>query len=533
MKQIFYPYRWSILLISGLSIINALLLVSVAVVMKYVIDSAINGENIFYWSALLVLNLSAIIVVYTLNNWLCSSKTDQFAAKLRYDLMHSAIYSKDSKLQSYHSGELLSRAMEDVATVCDGAMNSLPALLGQIARLVGSFIAVLIIQPTIAVVLVGLVILMGVTGAVLRIPMKRQQRQVRAADEKVMSGMQENLQQLELLQSLQVQPQALERLHKRIKESLRKKFIRRCWITVSNSGIAIVSYASTGVVVIWGAIKLIAGAITYGDLASVMELLALFRGPVLGVSGLWTRLAAVEVACERLMNLLDIPTDEPKNSEQEELNVTAVVFENVTFAYSGEETAVVENFSASFPLTGWTCLTGISGKGKTTLFKLMLGLYTPQQGRVYLKTTAGEIDCSEQTRHLFAYVPQDYAMLSGTVLENLQLVVPDVTEETYTKALELADAGFIWDTAAGVLTHLGENNTGLSKGQLQRLAIARAILMDRKIFLLDECTSALDAQTEDTVLRNLKGLNKSAILVTHRPQAVEELKNVTFVPMDQ
>ena len=163
----------------------------------------------------------------------------------------------------------------------------------------------------------------------------------------------------------------------------------------------------------------------------------------------------------------------------------------------------------------------------------MLGLYAPQQGRVYLKTSAGEFACSEQTRHLFAYVPQDYAMLSGTVLENLQLVAPDVTEETYRTAIDLADANFIWDTAAGIDTHLGENNTGLSKGQLQRLAIARAILMDRKIFLLDECTSALDAQTEDTVLHNLKKLNKSAILVTHRPQAVEELENVAFVPMDQ
>ncbi|MBR4016545.1 MAG: ATP-binding cassette domain-containing protein, partial [Oscillospiraceae bacterium] len=134
---------------------------------------------------------------------------------------------------------------------------------------------------------------------------------------------------------------------------------------------------------------------------------------------------------------------------------------------------------------------------------------------------------------LFAYVPQDYAMLSGTVLENLQLVAPDVTEEEYKRVLKLADADFVWDTAAGVQTHLGENNTGLSKGQLQRLAITRAVLMDRKIFLLDECTSALDAQTEDTVLHNLKKLNKSAILVTHRPQAVEELENVTFVPMDQ
>ncbi len=531
-RRFIYPYRWKILGITLLSIGQSVLQVLLAVVIKFVIDAALYGGDLLLWGILLIANLTAIVGFYTAEQWCSGSCVDHFTAQLRQKLMRSAIYSRDAKLQSYHSGELLSRGMEDVNTVSTGAMQALPLLAGQITRLIGSFVAVMLLQPSVAVILVVMAVAMLGVAALLRPMAKRRQREVRAAEEAVLSNMQEDFQQLELIQSLQSQEQISIRLGLRLKANLKARFRSRCWGAGGSSAVAGASYLGTGAVLLWGASQLVTKTITYGDMTSILELLSLFRGPVLGISGQWNRLVAVEVACDRLADMLCL--DENEKIEPLAIsNVEAVVFENVTFRYSGEEMSVVENFNATFPLTGWACLTGISGKGKTTLFKLMLGLYTPQQGRVYLKTPEGEIVCSERTRHLFAYVPQDYAMLSGTVLENLQLVAPEVTEEAYSKALELADAGFIWDTAAGVNTHLGENNTGLSKGQLQRLAIARAILMDRKIFLLDECTSALDAQTEDTVLHNLKKLNKSAILVTHRPRAVEELGDVAFVPMDQ
>ena len=184
------------------------------------------------------------------------------------------------------------------------------------------------------------------------------------------------------------------------------------------------------------------------------------------------------------------------------------------------------------PLENWSCLTGHSGKGKSTLFKLMLGLYAPQEGSVYLETDCGEIPCGKETRHLFAYVPQDFALFSGTVLENLQLVAPNADEETIKNAISVAQADYIWNQTYQLETQVRENNAGLSKGQLQRLAIARAVLMERPVFLLDECTSALDAKTEDAVLQNLQKMGKQAILVTHRPEAVEKLDEVSFVSME-
>ncbi len=536
-RRIVYPYRRQILCIGCLSVFQSALQVSLAVVIKFVIDAALSQGNLLLWGGILVANLLAVIVFHIAQQWYSGSCVDNFTAKLRQDLLHAAAYSRDSKLQSFHSGELLSRGIEDVSTVSSGVLDTLPLLAGQVTRLMGSFFAVLMLQPAVALILVVMAIAMAGAAGSLRPLAKRCQRKVRITEEAVLSNLQEDFQQLELIQSLQTQEQVEKRFGKRIRDNLKEKFFRRRWVVGGSGAVAAASYTGTGAVILWGAGQLAAKtAFTYGDFTSILELLSLFRGPVLGVSSQWNKLMAVEVACERLMDMLEHEDDAANDAVDAEKidSVEAVVFENVTFRYPGEETAVVEDFNATFPVTGWTCLTGISGKGKTTLFKLMLGLYTPEQGRVFLKTAAGEeLPCSEQTRRLFAYVPQDYAMLSGTVMENLQLVAPDVTEEVCKSVLELADAGFIWGTTAGLQTHLGENNTGLSKGQLQRLAIARAILMDRKIFLLDECTSALDAKTEDTVLRNLKKLNKSAILVTHRPQAVEELKNVTFVPMDQ
>ena len=164
------------------------------------------------------------------------------------------------------------------------------------------------------------------------------------------------------------------------------------------------------------------------------------------------------------------------------------------------------------------------------MFKLMLGLYAPQNGRVYLQTSAGELSCGEHTRGLFAYVPQDFALLTGSILENLQLVAPNATEETVRETLGVAQAEF----AEEILTdaHVRENNTGLSKGQLQRLAIARALLMDRQILLLDECTSALDGETELALLKAMRQRCGKAILVTHRPDALSNISGITKLSME-
>ena len=531
-RHIIKPYLGSVALLSVLSILQSVIQVALALLMRMVIDAAISGSpDLGKWIALLVADLVLQLVLHTFGSWYSSTKTATFIATCRAALLKSAVYSADSKLDGFHSGQLLSRGMEDVNTICDGIIHALPSLVGQIARLIAAFCAVWVVYPGIAFVLLIAAAVILVLVAVLRPLLKARYRSVRRAEEQVISAMQEDLQQLELIQSLSVHKEILHRFIQRQKVSLREKFKRRI-LTVSTHGLMnTVSLLGTGVLLIWGAGKVAAGILSYGSLTSLLQLLNQFRSPVLGLSGLWGRFAAVEVAEERLEVLLDIPEQPPAYEDLPD--PSAVVFENVTFSYPGEDVPVLKNFNLRFPLDGWSCITGVSGRGKTTLFKLMLGLYLPQEGRVFLQTEQGEIPCSSRTRHLFAYVPQDYALFSGTILENLLLVDTQADEQKRQQALKLAAADFVWEMTQGENTHLRENNTGLSKGQIQRLAIARAVLMERPILLLDECTSALDAETEKKVLANLYGLGKNAIVVTHRPEALASLEGITPVSMEK
>jgi ATP-binding cassette subfamily B protein len=529
--RVLRPYRKSIVLLSCLTVLQSLLQVVSAVLMRSVIDAALgDSSKLAFWGVIMIADMAALVIVHGVLTWYASSATDRFTAQLRYNLLHCAMHSRDEKLHSYHSGALLNRGIEDVNTICDGAMYALPAMVGQIAQLVATFAAVFLISPPIAAVLTATAVVIGGMAAWLRPIMKRRHRLVRQTEERMSADMQEDLQQLELIQSLQMQKPSLSRFDRLLKSSLHAKFKRRLWSVGSNGVINAASQLGTGVLLLWGAGQIAAETLSYGSLTSMLQLLLLFRSPVLGLTGLWTRTAAIEVAGERLLEMLSAP-EEPGTEETSAPDVRAIVFENVTFAYPGEETPVLRQFNARFVLEDWSCLTGISGKGKTTLFKLILGLYDPQEGRVYLDTDRGEILCSEHTRYLFAYVPQDYALFSGTVRENLEMAAPDADDAQRRWALQTAQADFVWELTAGEQTHVRENNNGLSKGQLQRLAIARAILMDRPIFLLDECTSALDSHTEDRVLQQLKGLGKQAVLVTHRPAALEGLDGISKVEM--
>lgn len=530
-RRLMRGYWGSVFLLTAMTMAESVLRVALAVLMQKVIDAALTGsEYRFAWSMALILNLVMLVVFHGLISWYTGSASDRFVAKLRQKLLRAATYSRDAKLQSYHSGELLNRGMEDVTTICDGTMNAFPALIGELTSLAGAFIAVVMMYQSIAVALVVAAVVIGGAVAWFRPLLKKNHRRVRQADELMMADMQEDLQQLELIQSLQIQEQTLNRFDGKVKDSLAAKFTRRLWSIGANASVYTVSNLGTGALLLWGAARVAGGTLSYGSLTALLQLLSLFRNPVIGLSGLWSKLTAVEVAKERLAELLT-PAEEPEEIQLPG-RVYAVVFENVTFGYSGEEEPVLNQFNARFRLDGWTCLTGFSGRGKTTVFKLILGLYTPQQGRIYLETDIGEIPCSEQTRRLFAYVPQDYALFSGTILENMQLVAPDATAEDVHRALAVAQADFVWSTAAGEQTQVRENNTGLSKGQIQRLAIARAVLMNRPIFLLDECTSALDAHTEEEVLRNLSVVNDQAILVTHRPEALERIDGLNRISME-
>ena len=167
-------------------------------------------------------------------------------------------------------------------------------------------------------------------------------------------------------------------------------------------------------------------------------------------------------------------------------------------------------------------LTGPSGEGKTTMLRLLLGLIRPQQGTAELVCGENSYPLSAETRSAFAYVPQGNSMFAGTIRENLLLTNPSAGQQLLEQALRTACAyDFVMELPGGLDYTVGGRGKGLSEGQAQRLAIARALLRGAPILLLDEATSALDEATEQQLLYNLmnSGLVHTCIFVTHRPAA--------------
>lgn len=199
---------------------------------------------------------------------------------------------------------------------------------------------------------------------------------------------------------------------------------------------------------------------------------------------------------------------------------TCIEAEGLCFAY--DDTVVFDSASFRLPLQGSAAITGNSGIGKSTLLKLLLGIYKPTSGRLLLRTGSEEIPLNAETRGLFAYVPQGNLLFSGTLRENLLLTAPDATEQDMeTAAFVSCMDEYLPQLEHGFDTVLGESGAGLSEGQAQRVSIARAVLSGAPVLLLDEATSALDAATEQRVLERLNALpGRVCIAITHRPAAL-------------
>jgi ATP-binding cassette subfamily B protein len=276
---------------------------------------------------------------------------------------------------------------------------------------------------------------------------------------------------------------------------------------------------------VWGAYNIVQGNITYGVLTEIVSLISQIQGPISGLTSLFPTYFAATASAERIMEIENLPNEKNVN---EKINVKEtynklkfIVFDNITFSYDRD--IILDNTSLKIDKGDFVAIMGITGIGKSTLMKLLMSVFKLDSGSIYLDTVdKNKIYVDKSLRKMFAYVPQGNFLLSGTIRENITFVCPDATDEEIYKVLDLACArDFVDKLPQGLETKLGERGVGLSEGQVQRLAIARALLTEAPILLLDECTSALDEETEKLLLTNLKELkNKTCIIITHKKAAL-------------
>ena len=443
--------------------------------------------------------------------------------KIQHDLYARLLGSGWRELRAYHTGNLLNRLETDVYTVITLLTENFPSFFTTIVKFLGAFLFLFWMDKTLALIVVVIVPFFVLCSKLYMRKLRRLTHIIRDNDSKIQSLLQESLQHVVVIKTLGRQRTMLDRLSSLqnllYRETLRKTKYSTVSSTVINAGF-IAGYMLTFT---WGTVSLQRGLITYGALIAFIQLVGQIQGPARQLARYVPLFISAFTATERLMELENIRHEAVKGDRLLSGRV-GLRLEHLTFAYEKGSKKIFDNFSYDFPPQSITAILGETGSGKTTLVRLLLNLIRAQAGSLYLYDAQGlRLEASPDTRCNFAYVPQGNTLLSGTIKENLLLGRPDATDEELHEALRLAAADFISELPDGIESICGEGGTGLSEGQAQRIAIARALLRRAPFLLLDEATSALDTETERRVLQNIVSTfeGRTVIVVTHRPEVLQ------------
>ena len=514
-----------LVLMTAASIASALLGVLFALGSKNVINSAVSGtrDELIRAAVVQALIIAGILTTTALGRYWNSRLTAELDRDWTQKLTHKILRSDYARISGYHSGELINRLNNDVRIVDDGVLTILPSLASMLTRLVAVVIVLASMAPVFTLALLAAGLLVVLITAIARKYLRGLNKAVSAADGKLSGFLQEIFEKLLLVQAMNVQEETERRgdglMQKRY--DLQKK---RWTITLlSHTCVHVLGYVSGFAALVWCGFGLFQGTMTFGELTAVTQLVSQLQAPFVNLSGALPKYIAMVAASERLMELeAACRTEKIQSGKAPDYEaVEAICAEELAFAYDRD--LVFSGCNFKLPKGAFAVITGPSGIGKSTLLKLLLGIFKPSEGRLYFSGDGFETATDRNTRSLFAYVPQGNLLFSGTLLENLLLTNPEATQEQIDEAVYVSNMdGYLSQLPEGLNTMLGENAHGLSEGQAQRLSIARAILGGAPILLLDEATSALDAESEATVLRRIRQLpGKTCIAVTHRPGAIE------------
>lgn len=510
---------------------SSLLGVAFALICKNMIDFALAGDPTSFFRAciyqgIIILSMLGCTI---LNRHLHSKLSADMDRDIKRSLYRHLIHGDYISVCAYHSGDMINRLTNDVRIVEEGVLTVIPSVAAMITKLIAAAAALVVLDPVFTMVVAGIGVVILLISALLRKRLKAIHRQVREEDSKVSAFLQETLEKVLMVQALDVSEQMLMRADDRMEGRYRAQMRSKNVSLVSNAGLHFLLQASGFIALIWCSVGLFMGTLTPGMLTAITQLVSQLQRPFVGMSGILPRYMAMLASAERLIELEEIEMEPTERMPLSADDFSVIGAQDLQFTYDRDE--IFSHADFEVPTQGFTVVVGASGIGKSTLLKLMLGILHPQQGMVYAAGKQGRVVLDRKTRGCFAYVPQGNLLLSGTLRENLTVVRPEATDEEVAQAIRVSAMDeYISILPQGLDTVIGENGVGLSEGQSQRLAIARAVLGGAPILLLDECTSALDEQTEKTVLERLKALpNRSCIAVTHRPAAKEICDRVLII----
>ena len=524
------PHLWLLVLLVVLNALLSGVSVYFAIGVKNVIDSAVaNDGKIIKAIVLLVSSVALQIILRAV----CGYIETKLKAKLEISYktsMLSSMLKKDYSFLSFHSGDLMTRLTNDAQVVSDTMTRILPSAVSMATRLVFIFVVMLSYDIIFTLYLIAGGAVVVLISRALRSAMKKQHRKVQETDGKWRSYIHEILSHLPVVWVFGAEKEVEARSQELQNDNLNAK-MKRSFLHIGIGSIYGTLFEGAYLyTLIWGAFNL-GPAFTYGTLSAMLNLITQVHGPLTSLSNLFSQAANMTASAERMIEIENFPErEETQENHREALDAKdfSINVRDLHFAYERDE--VFSGADTSINKGDFAVISGASGIGKSTLFKLMLGLLTAESGEITLDAEGNTLPVGTALRGAVSYVPQGNLIFSGTVKDNIAFAKPDATDEEIQRAAALSCADeFINELPEKAETIIGERGFGLSEGQIQRLAIARAILYDAPVMLLDEATSALDEETERKVLGNLKALGKTVILISHKKAALEICsRNITI-----
>lgn len=485
------------------------------------VASGINNGNLYVavgiFGLLILTSFALSISSIWVRNILGIKAQNQMQQQLLDRMLRTEWHGKETR----HSGDILNRLETDVNVVVVFLTETIPNTISVLALFIGAFWYLFSMDAILAMVTIGILPVFILLSKVYVRKMRSLTSIVRSSDSKVQSVLQETIQNRMLVKTLESIDIMIAKLGN-IQRELRRNVARRTAFSVASNLILNVGFAIGYLVAfLWAAIRMVSHTLTFGGMTAFLQLVNKIQGPARDLTKLAPAFVSVLTAAERLMELEEEPLEQQGDAIPMEVPC-GIRFEDVSYAYENKEYMTIDHLSADFKPGSCTAILGETGVGKTTIVRLILALLKPTSGSVTIYDGSKQQRLSPLHRCNLVYVPQGNTLMSGSIKDNLLLGKPDATDEEIECALKTSCAEFVLQLPDGINTICSEKGGGLSEGQAQRIAIARALLRNRPIMIFDESTSALDPLTERTLLHNiLADKKKTVIFVTHRPAVVE------------
>lgn len=503
-----------------------------ALVLREAIDGAVSGNKMVFLKFVIILGLimlgqiAARGVIRFLDEYVRSGMENVIKTRL-YETILSRKY---SAITAFHTGELLNRITNDAVVVADGFVQIIPGIIAMLVKLAGAAAVLFVLDYRFSVIFFAGGGLVLIFTTLFRRVMKKLHKDVQAADGVLRSYLSENLGSLMVLKTFGAERKSIDTSKQYMDKHRFMRMKRNKFSNICNVGFGLVMNGGYIFGLCWCSFGILHGSITYGTLSAVLQLVDQLWAPLANMTGYLPKFYGMLSSAERCMELETLEEEHVESQFSRDYcrelykDMTAIECRNITFRY--EDDIILENADISIGKGELITIMGNSGAGKSTLLKLLLAIYEPEKGTLEIKTEKESYALTEKYRKMFAYVPQGNFLMSGNVtsaIASLDDTSVDVDMDKVKAVAHIACADtFVEKLEHGYDTLIGERGMGISEGQAQRLAIARALYTDAPVLLLDEATSALDEQIEKKVLKNIRELtDKTVIIVSHRKAVLE------------